>query len=35
MEDRLRRRVAFEDAANRTQRYLEDSEDLKSWASVS
>ena len=29
MEDRRRRRVAFEEAAKRMQRYLEDSEDLK------
>ena len=29
MEDRCRRRVAFEDAAKRMLRYLEDSEDLK------
>ena len=29
MEDRRRRRVAFEEAAKRMLRYLEDSEDLK------
>ena len=29
VEDRCRRRVAFEDVAKRMLRYLEDSEDLK------
>ena len=29
VEDRCRRRVAFEETANRMPRYLDDSEDLK------